>query len=502
MVRSRSLLLWLAVGAVLIALSQMRWGIGPLAFIAPVPLLHALREHRGLKARAWLLAALFVGYTLATLKIITPPMNPAFAVLYSVPFTVAYGAAYLASDALRQQAPPWVGVLTFPAACAVAEYALHRLTPFGTWAAAAYTQLESLPLLQLASLVGMAGVGFLVNLVASALEALWADPTTGRRPLAFAAAAVLLSFGFGAHRLASSPPGESGQPGEPGESGESGESVLVAAVGTDSTVSGWPLPSREELASVETRLFERTAEAAKAGARLIAWTEAANAVMPDDEAAFHRRLQGAAQTHQVELIAGYVLPLPGSPARYENKYVWVRPDGTVDHVYRKHHPVPGEPATPGVEAFRTVETAAGRATGAICYDFDFPALALAQARLGIDLAVVPSSDWRGIDPLHTQMAAVRAIEGGFSLLRSTRFGLSAGVDAYGRPRGWSSSFEAAPRVLLVALPRHRVPTLYAVIGDTFIGLCAGLLAGAAALGLVARRVARQAPQETAQSSGR
>jgi len=348
----------------------------------------------------------------------------------------------------------------------VAEYALHRLTPFGTWAAAAYTQLESLPLLQLASLVGMAGVGFLVNLVASALEALWANPTTGRRPLAFAAAAVLLSFGFGAHRLASSPPGEP---------------VLVAAIGTDSTVSGWPLPSREELAAVEARLFERTAEAAKAGARLIAWTEAANAVMPDDEAAFHRRLQSAARTHQVELIAGYVLPLAGSPPRYENKYAWVRPDGTVDHVYRKHHPVPGEPATPGVEAFRTVETAAGRATGAICYDFDFPALALAQARLGIDLAVVPSSDWRGIDPLHTQMAAVRAIEGGFSLLRSTRFGLSAGVDAYGRPRGWSSSFEAAPRVLLVALPRHRVPTLYTVIGDTFVGLCAGLLAGAAAL---------------------
>jgi len=68
MVRSRSLLLWLAVGAVLIALSQMRWRIGPLAFIAPVPLLHVLREHRGLKARAWLLAALFVGYTLATLN--------------------------------------------------------------------------------------------------------------------------------------------------------------------------------------------------------------------------------------------------------------------------------------------------------------------------------------------------------------------------------------------------------------------------------------------------
>jgi apolipoprotein N-acyltransferase len=58
-------------------------------------------------------------------------------------------------------------------------------------------------------------------------------------------------------------------------------------------------------------------------------------------------------------------------------------------------------------------------SGALCYDYDFPALAAQHGSLGVDLVALPSSDWRGIDPIHTQMAAVRAIEQGVSIVRST-----------------------------------------------------------------------------------
>jgi apolipoprotein N-acyltransferase len=67
--------------------------------------------------------------------------------------------------------------------------------------------------------------------------------------------------------------------------------------------------------------------------------------------------------------------------------------------------------------------------------------------------------------MHTQMAAVRAIEGGFSIPRSTRMGLSAGIDAHGRMRGWLSANESAENILLVSLPAHRVQTVYSVLGD-------------------------------------
>jgi apolipoprotein N-acyltransferase len=158
----------------------------------------------------------------------------------------------------------------------------------------------------------------------------------------------------------------------------------------------------------------------------------------------------------------------------------------VHHTWHKHHPAPGEPMFVGDEKPTTVTTAYGRITGAICYDYDYPALARAHGRLGADLVALPSSDWSGIDPLHTQMAALRAIEEGFSIVRSTRFGLSAAIDPHGRLRAWRSSFDGASSRLLVAeLPRRGVPTLYRSTGDVLV------LAAAAWLLVLAFRTIRQ-----------
>jgi apolipoprotein N-acyltransferase len=210
----------------------------------------------------------------------------------------------------------------------------------------------------------------------------------------------------------------------------------------------------------------------------------------------HNRLSSSdcvrPQPLRIELVGAYIVPDEAAKV-YENKYVWVRPDGSIDHSYRKHHPVPGEPAMRGTEAPRIVDTAAGRATGAICYDYDFPELALEQARLGLDLTVVPSSDWRGIDPIHAQMASLRAIEGGFSLLRSTRLGLSAAYDPYGRARGWDSSFDSTERVLITAVPKTGIKTLYVVIGDVWVALCALFTALALALLFLKQRTPNALP---------
>lgn len=59
---------------------------------------------------------------------------------------------------------------------------------------------------------------------------------------------------------------------------------------------------------------------------------------------------------------------------------------------------------------------------------------------------------------------MRAIEGGFSIARSTRFGLSAGIDAHGRLRGWVSNNESDEPFLLVPLPVVRIATPYSALG--------------------------------------
>jgi apolipoprotein N-acyltransferase len=472
MALSRSSRVWLAAGAVLLGLSHMRWGVGVLAWVAPIPFLIYLRATSGARARLLVGLALFAGYTLAVLKIVTAPLPPALAPLFALPTAALATGAYLAWDLARRRSPAWVPPLVFAAASVVTEFAQHRYTPFASWGAVAYTQIDNLPLLQVSSLVGMAGVSFLVSWVAAALEAFWERPVAARRQLVVAGVLTAAAVGFGTLRLGLAEPGET---------------VSVAAVGTDSTVGGFPYPSVDEMERVNQGLFARTEKAAAAGARLVAWTEAATLVLSEDEPAFVGRLSAAAAEHHIELVASYVVPDDVSRT-YQNKYVWVRPDGTVDHTYLKHHPVPGEPAVAGRESPRVVETASGRATGAICYDYDFPALALQQARLGLDLAVVPSSDWRGIDPIHAQMASVRAIEGGFSLLRSTRFGMTAAYDPYGRARAWESSFDSRQRVVVAALPRTGIKTLYVVIGDSLVALCAAFTAMALVVPWVRRRI--------------
>ena len=453
---TKSSKLWLVAGVVLLGLTHMRWGIGVLAWVAPLPFLVYLRSSTGIGSRVLVGLGLFAGYTLAVLKICTAPVSPILAPVFALPEAAMAMGAYLAWDSARKRGPTWLAPLVFAAASAVLEFALHRFTPFGSWGAVAYTQIDNLPLLQVCSLVGMAGVSFVVCWGAAALESYWANPALGFRQLVVAAAVTAAAVGFGTLRLGLA---------------ETGETVPVAAIGTDSTVGGFPYPSVEQMEVVNQGLFARTATAASAGAKLVEWTEAATLVERPNEAALLERLSAAAAFHHIELVASYVVPNDESHT-YENKYVWVRPDGAVDHHYLKHHPVPGEPAVVGTGLPRIVETDAGRATGAICYDYDFPALPLAQARLGLDLAVVPSSDWRGIDPIHAQMASLRAIEGGFSLLRSTRFGLSAAFDPYGRARGWQSSFESTTRVMVTALPKAGVRTLYTTIGDSFVLLCA------------------------------
>lgn len=446
----------LIAGAALIALAHVRFSIGALAWFAPVPFLHYLRLRSGWKGNVAFLAATLAGWTLAFLKITTAPIPAGLAFGFSIPLAFFLGAPYLGWAWARRRLRPELAVLFFPALMVSSEWVQHTFTPFASWGAAGYTQLDNLPLLQLASIAGLAGPGFVVYGLASALEEVLASGFQRSRRIALTAVAVVVAaHAFGGFRLAIA-----GDRAEP--------TVLVAAVRTDSTISGLPLPSLEESAAWDEALFARTERAAASGAKLVVWPEAATLVRPEDEPAWIERARTRARRAGVDVVVAYVVPLSLEPLRYANRYRMIRSDGTVDHTYHKHHPVPGEPCEPGTEPVPVSLTSYGRVSGAICYDYDFPRIGLGHSRSGIDLVALPSSDWRGIDPIHTQMASVRAIEGGHSVLRSTRWGLSAGIDHHGRIRAWSSHFDDGDGLLFARLPQRGVSTVYGRLGDWLV----------------------------------
>jgi hypothetical protein len=69
--------LLLLIGVLLICLSQVRWSVELLGWIAPVPFLLFLQQKRGWRSRLLLVAALCAAWSLAAAKYIAPPFPPA-----------------------------------------------------------------------------------------------------------------------------------------------------------------------------------------------------------------------------------------------------------------------------------------------------------------------------------------------------------------------------------------------------------------------------------------
>lgn len=456
---------WLAIGVAVTALGANRFSVPLLGWVMAVPWLVVLRRTDGWWGRLALLAAMQVGMALQIAKIITDPLPWAFVPMFSVPMGLSAWVLYLGFEGARRRLGDGWGLALFPALATVAEWVGWRTSDFGSWGAAAYTQLDNLALLQTTSVLGLGGIAWLTA-ACSALIALGLVDARPGRWLPHAGGLALLvglAHGFGAWRLQ--------QPLD-------GPRVTVAAVMTDLGLDGGELPSDEALDAATDRLFARTEQAIDAGAELVVWNEGATAVQPDREAALIARGQALATDRGVDLVLAWVVPLDGM-AHYENKYVWLTPTGPIE-TYFKHFPVPGEGAVRGTSPIQVHDRPYGPAAGAICYDYDFPQLGLEHGRKGAGLVVVPSSDWAGIDPTHTWMARVRGIESGFSVVRPVRWATSGAFDAYGRTLAalpWSDD----GHVMLARVPTTPRPTVYQRVGDVLPWSCLGVLG----LGLLA-----------------
>lgn len=442
----------LALGALLVAGTGNRWGVPLLAWLAPVPFLLAARRASSWRARLAILGVLLVATSAQVAKIVTAPISPALIVPFAAPAAISAWLVVLVTEAARRRAGDVAGWLAFPALAALGDWAQYAASPLGVWGTAAQTQLHDLALLQLASVVGVAGIGLVMALTSSTLALVLGAPAPRAHLRQAAAAAGLLAvvYAWGSVRVYTAQPGRT---------------VTVAAVVTDVGLTAAGLPSPEALRANEDDLFARTDVAAARGAELVVWNEVATVVLPDDEARLLARGADAARRLGVELVLAYGVLLDDAPLSFDNKYVWFAADGAALETYRKHHPVPGEPSLRGTAPLVAHDHPWGRSAGAICYDYDFPAMARAHGALGVGLVVVPSSDWRGIEPYHTEMARVRAIEGGFAVVRSTRWGASAAYDAYGRARASMSAFEDHDRIMVATVPVTPVATIYTFVGD-------------------------------------
>ena len=338
------------------------------------------------------------------------------------------------------------------------EWVQYTLTPFASWGAMAYTQVDNHQLIQSVSLFGMAGLGFLIYLCNMVVAQSLVEGKIPMKRLMVPVAMILVFLFYGAIRYDYF-------------KSQGRDSIKVAAVGTDSMAGGLPLPSDAQRHEDMRTLLERTRAAAMSGPEMIVWNEAALVILPEEERIWKDTLSALANEVGASLVASYVVVLEGESFQFENKYVLYASDGSLISEYYKEEPVPGEPAIvkPNDIGFSTINGA--KVSGAICYDFDFPYMGrrLNQA----DIVGLPASDWRGIDPIHTKMAAFRAIEQGNSIVRSTRWGLSAAINPMGEFTSQMSDFDQNDKIMIGYVPAKSIFTVYRVIGDLFVFVCLG-----------------------------
>lgn len=440
-------------------LSHMTFSIELMAWFSSVPFLIYLGLTQGWRSRLTFFLALVLAWSLVVTKIISDPIPMMLVFLYSIPIALFHLPGYLIWSRFKDQK---YALFLFPVIMVSMEWIQYSFTPLASWGVAAYTMHDNMSLIQVVSLFGMAGLSFLIYWVNASIANVIIKRKTTISTFQLPLMVLFLLIVFGSIRYDMS-------------KANGADTITVAAVGTDSKASGLPLPTKERTEQTRKALFNRTKTAAEGGAKIIAWNEAAIFIKPEDEKEWIKDIKELAAELNITLVASYVVPISQAPLKYENKYQFIDSLGNISHSYLKHQPVPGEPAVQGSSPLEVAALKGTKVAAAICYDYDFPYLAKGYGELGADMVILPSSDWRGIDPLHTEMAAFRAVEQGHSVLRSTRFGLSAAISPYGEMISQMSSFDDNDKIMYAQLPSKGVTTLFSIIQDSFVYLCMGFL---------------------------
>ncbi|MCX2718451.1 nitrilase-related carbon-nitrogen hydrolase [Lentiprolixibacter aurantiacus] len=395
----------------------------------------------------------------------------------------------------------FVGTLIFPSAFVALEY-LNSLQSGDVWSSIANTQYQFPAIQQIASVFGIWGISFLIAWFASLVNWMtthqwkWSHIRTGSL---IAGAVYVLVLAFGVIRISQADYNTS-------------ETVKVAGVTIDNsnitmtmyhdafgkTIEIHPdisqtspelqeasramVPfiedpfadrftnSRKAIEANLDLLFSKTSRLADQGAKIIVWSEAIGLTLSNQEDAVIERAKMLAREKQIYLFAslGVINPGPYSPDRLllVNKTITLTPEGELANTYLKSNPVPfAEQEYGSDDIIPAIESPYGKLSPVICYDADFPGFLRQTNQIGTDILLVPSGDWKAIDPYHAYMSSLRGIENGVSVVRPVSRATSIATDPYGNLLGSTDFYSSEEKTLMVNVPMKGINTIYNRIGD-------------------------------------
>jgi apolipoprotein N-acyltransferase len=388
-------------------------------------------------------------------------------------------------------------VVTMPVAWTAVEW-IRTYFPVGfPWNLLGYTAYRNLELIQFAELTGVYGVSALIvffNAVVYVVIFRRGGSRLQAISLSVLTAMMILLVAFGAWRISNL------------KSAPTAGNFKVAMVqGNIPQSLKWDPKFLPQSYGVYQ---DETADAAKRGADLIVWPEAAAAFLfqPDDQ--YPAALAGdeAYRTALLTLAKNMRAPiLFGAPALarsqtdgrlgfYNRAYlVSANGQGEVDAHYDKIELVPFGEYVPAravlgffvnrvVEGFgdmvpgkeQTLFDVKGAKLGIlICYESIFPDLTRREVKLGADVLVNITNDaWYGESSAPYQvlaMAAMRSVETKVPMVRVANTGFSALIEPSGRITNRTPLFKRGTTIVDVSW--RPVRTVYTIVGDLFAETC-------------------------------
>jgi apolipoprotein N-acyltransferase len=440
-------LLWFGTG-----LHPVWW----LTWIAPVPVL-CLAPRVGrwpAQVAAWLAWTIGGLNEWSYLRSVVP-LLPALGVIVGP--ALVFGFAVMTWRGLVLRGSLARAAVAFASTWVVFEFALQRLSPHSTFGSIAYSQLNCLPILQVASVVGLTGISFLLFLIPGTIAAVASGRGTRRGKFALAGGVVAMLaaiVAWGAWRLEVAPLQQGTAP-----------RLMVGLVASDA-----PQDLSPELPADQERLFAQYAAQADQliarGAQVVVVPEKI-AKVPDASISVVDGAIGAAARNGAIIVTGVERWTPSAKLNEARVYAF----GRLQATYEKHHMLPAFEGNLLPGTTRTIlQQPSGKWGVEICKDMDFPALSRQYGNDGAGLVLVPAWDFVVDGWLHDRMAVMRGVESGFSIARAAKQGLLTVSDDRGRVLAELHSDSTDFAALLAAAPVRHDETLYDRLGDWFAWL--------------------------------
>ena len=369
---------------------------------------------------------------------------------------------------------------TLPVLLTAFEWVRGRLFTGFPWGHPTYSQYEYLSVIQIADVVGIDGILFVLVFSSVGLVAAgdWFRHRRGGMPAVVALILLATTLLYGQVRLRSM-----------ADLAERSEQSLRVGLlqGNIAQHEKWDGDFRTRTLDIYDRL---STEAADRGAELLIW--------PETAAPFYYRPRSSAESVRVERMAQDTgtYKLFGAPAlemrdgrpRHLNRAYLLDPNADLLGYYDKIHLVPFgeylplpmlfgwiERLVPAVgnfakgERYRVLAVPGGRFGTLICFESIFPAESREFVRNGADfLAVITNDAWfleTSATYQHIGIAVLRAVENRVPVVQAANTGVTAVIDQDGTLRPALPLFEEG--ALVETLYFERRETFYTRFGDVF-----------------------------------